>query len=112
MTGTYVKTLRTFAGLCGREVMKNVVFATTMWDILPSGKACERQAELKDYWLKDLVKEGGKVEISRGNDIESAWQIINHVLKQTPCASLQGPIAAVAAAQRRGLFSRVFGKKS
>lgn len=110
MTGTCVETLRTFARLCGREVMKNVVFATTMWDVLSSEKAHKRQAELKDYWLKDLVKAGGKVEISRGND-KSAWQIINHLLKQTPCVPLQGPTAAVAAA-KRGFFSRVLGKKS
>ncbi|KZP32035.1 hypothetical protein FIBSPDRAFT_849001 [Athelia psychrophila] len=107
MTGTHVKTLGTFAGLCGPEVMKNVIIATTMWEAgVPEERAQERLSELIQDWFCDLIEKGGKVEIFRQN-LTSAWQIINYILKQTPCAPLQGVAAA-----KRGFFSRVFGRKN
>ncbi|KZP31984.1 hypothetical protein FIBSPDRAFT_812968 [Athelia psychrophila] len=106
MTGTYVNTLRTFVGLCGPEVMKNVIVATTMWELgLSEEKAQQRLSELKQHWFCDLILEGGKVEVFR-RDGTSAWDIIDYLLKQTPCAPLQEVAAA-----KRGFFNQMFARK-
>lgn len=80
ITGTGKTNLRIFASLCGRDVRKNVVVATTMWDAgISEARAQGRLSELKG----DLVKEGCVVEIFRKDD-ESASRILNQILDQQP----------------------------
>lgn len=83
-SGTYTRNHRLFANLCGHEVMKNVVVATTMWGAgVSEAKGQMRLKELKEGWSK----EGCAVKTVK-TDGESAWEIINHVLDLPPCPRL------------------------
>ncbi|KZP14637.1 hypothetical protein FIBSPDRAFT_833806 [Athelia psychrophila] len=86
MTGTDIEKTRKFASLCGHEVMKNIVVATTMWgDGVSEEIGQMRQTELKKDWL---IGEGCAVEMFE-KDAESAWRIINQVLDLPPCPRLR-----------------------
>ena len=70
-----------FAELTGPKSAKNVVFATTMWDILGSkinsGKKRE-QGLIEEYW-KAMIHRGATVERFL-NDSDSAWSIVNNIV--------------------------------
>jgi chromosome condensin MukBEF ATPase and DNA-binding subunit MukB len=78
MTGSVLKNLRVFTGLCGQEAMPNVILATTMWSKVDEAEGKEREDELKEDFWKDMVADGCKTERFLGTH-ESAWHVIgNH----------------------------------
>ena len=87
MSGSLLKNLRIFEGICGMEVMKNVIIATTMWKITPEPTAWRRHEELKTVWFSDIVERGCKLEVFRDSR-DSAWAIINSILNIDPCPPL------------------------
>ena len=62
MTGSLLKNLRMFIGLCGQKAMPNVVIATTMWGEVKTEHGERREKELKDTFWKDLLDKGCRVE--------------------------------------------------
>ena len=76
------KSLRMFADLTSRGCPKNVVLATTMWDILGPkiDVGYERQERLKKYW-EDINHRDANVERFL-NDSGSAWSIVDNLAKK------------------------------
>ena len=74
-----------FRSLCGSETYKNVVVLTTFWDQLPSAQEGEkREAELRSKFFKDLVAGGARFMRHDCTQIESAKQVLAHVLTLAP----------------------------
>ncbi|KPM46151.1 hypothetical protein AK830_g256 [Neonectria ditissima] len=80
MQGSARTNLVTFRQLCGKDALKKVILATTMWDKLPLKEGEKRERELKerqDFWGWMLEK--GSSCHRYHNTAESARQIV-HVL--------------------------------
>ncbi|KAK0614021.1 P-loop containing nucleoside triphosphate hydrolase protein [Immersiella caudata] len=88
--GSGTKNIHMFRELCGQSGLSSVVLATTMWDALPQDKAVERETELKtkeEFW-GGLVSHGCEVR-RQDNGVESATEILRHILKQRRPITLQ-----------------------
>jgi hypothetical protein len=80
MTGTPLKNLRMFQELCGRDALRNIILATTMWVDVEEQVGLQRQKELeKNYW-KGMISQGSKA-FRFLNTPESAWAILDHFLR-------------------------------
>jgi hypothetical protein len=67
--------------LCGDQAMKNVVLATTMWDKAYASETVETYIQWeKELWKTMLTH--GALTARFAHSPESAWEIINTVLKQ------------------------------
>lgn len=87
MSGSLLKGLNVFLGLCGMDVMRNVIIVTTMWGKIPQPIAQKQQRELETRWFKEILDHGGRLE-SFKNNADSAWEIINLVLGLKPSQPL------------------------
>ena len=81
MGSTPHRNLRVFAELTGPGSAKNVVLATTMWDILGpmADIGNKREQHLKDEYWNIMIYHGAAVRRFL-NDPNSAWNIINDFL--------------------------------
>jgi hypothetical protein len=81
MGSTPHRNLRVFAELTGPESARNVVLATTMWDILglSSDVGNNREERLKKEYWNVMIHHGATVHRFL-NDSDSAWEIINNFL--------------------------------
>ena len=80
MFGTARKNLEMFRKLCGDEALGNVVLGTTKWGDVSLEKGQQREQQLgSDYWKEMLQR--GSVIMRVLADSASAWEIINHILK-------------------------------
>ena len=78
--GTARKNLEMFRKLCGDEALGNVVLGTTKWGDVSLEKGQRREQQLRsDYWKEMLQR--GSVIMRVLADSASAWEIINHILK-------------------------------
>ena len=75
--------LRMFAELTGPKSAKNVVLATTLWDILGlvPDVGNRREQRLKDEYWNIMIHHGATVQRFL-NDSDSAWNIINDFLNR------------------------------
>ena len=80
MFGTIHENLDMFRKLCGDEALRNVVLGTTKWDEVKPDKGQQREQGLKDIHWKEML-ERGSVIIRVHADSASAWEIVNHILK-------------------------------
>ncbi|KZP06260.1 kinase-like protein [Athelia psychrophila] len=88
MSGSLIRQLEILQGLCGMDVMKNVVVTTTMWEAgVSEPTAHRRQNELQTTWLNGMIEKGCKLEEFRGTK-DSAWKSIDYLLNQKPCPPL------------------------
>ena len=88
MAGTPHRNLRMFGELCGDQAVKKVVLVTTMWDkALAPGMEKHRQTflqreqELIDHYWKVMIDHGAS-PARFSNSVDSAWKIIDIILKQ------------------------------
>ena len=68
--------------------MKKTVLVTTNWDSGTGDVLHRRESELKEKYWEAIIQKGGKVQRFLRNR-ESAWDIINNLLK---CADLGVPL--------------------
>ena len=81
MAGTPHRNLRMFGELCGDQAVKKVVLVTTMWDNVEQDKGERREKELfANYW-KTMTNLGASTARFY-NSVDSAWSIVDIVLKQ------------------------------
>jgi len=83
MGGTPHRNLRMFGELCGDQAVRKVVLVTTMWD---KGKRDprtynQREKELFDNYWKTMIRYGASTA-RFSNSADSAWEIIDPILKQ------------------------------
>ena len=80
MAGTVRKNLEMFKKLCGDEALRNVVLGTTKWDEVNLEVGQQREQELKDIHWKEMLQQGSVIMRVHA-DSASAWEIVNHILK-------------------------------
>ena len=87
MSGSPHRNLRMFGELCGDQAVKKVVLVTTMWDRVKKDPAKnqdthnQRENQLFDNYWKTM-RDHGASTARFSNSAESAWQIIDTILKQ------------------------------
>jgi len=85
--GPSLKNLRMMKKLCGVNSLRNVVLATTMWELVPAGEGWRREAELKQDFWKDMIDGGATVKriaTATGND---ARALVKSLLKNRPIST-------------------------
>ncbi|TDL17135.1 hypothetical protein BD410DRAFT_843838 [Rickenella mellea] len=87
MTGSIYKNLRMFASMCGDDAVRNTILATTMWKDDPSGRYSLREEALRSKYWKPLIDHGSETARFR-RTFESAWEVIDHILKRGPTCLL------------------------
>ena len=81
MAGTPHRSFRTFGELCGDQAVKNVVLVTTMWDKVQRDTGVRRENELFENYWKTMINYGASTA-RFSNSADSAWKIIDPILKQ------------------------------
>ena len=81
MAGSPHRNLRMFGELCGDQAVKKVVLVTTMWDKVQHDTGIRREKELIENYWKTMVNYGASTARS-SNSTESAWKIVDIILKQ------------------------------
>ena len=76
------RNLTMFKLLCGRECLRSVVLASTMWDKVDPQEGMNRQQELvsTDAFWGDMVKAGSRV-MTHDNTADSAFMIIDSIVR-------------------------------
>ncbi|PSN64131.1 P-loop containing nucleoside triphosphate hydrolase protein [Corynespora cassiicola Philippines] len=87
MSGSSIKSVRTFEKLCGRDSFRHVTLATSMWDHLDDSNqmiASEREHSLQSNpeFFGNLMREGAEMMRFYGNK-KSAEEVIERVLGRT-----------------------------
>ena len=80
MFGTIRENLEMFRKLCGDEALRNVVLGTTKWDEVDLEVGQQREQVLKDIHWKEMLQQGSVIMRVHA-DSASAWEIVNHILK-------------------------------
>ena len=81
MAGNFNRNSRMLGKLCGDRVVNKVAFVTTMWDKGNEEKYKSRERDLLQNYWKKMIEHG--VSTDRfSNTLESAWRIIDTILKQ------------------------------
>ena len=88
MTVVPHRNLRMFGELCGDQAVKKVILVTTMWDkaLAPGMEKLQqtfpkRERELIDSYWKIMIDHGASFA-RFSNSVDSAWKIIDIILKQ------------------------------
>ena len=83
MAGTPHRNLRMFGELCGDQAVKKVVLVTTMWDKAKTDPKTQnlREKELFDNYWNTMIHYGASTARFLNSE-DSAWQIIDPILKQ------------------------------
>ena len=76
------RNLDMFRKLGGDEALKNVVLGTTKWDQVKLEVGQRREIELRDRFWKEMIQYGSVIMRVKA-DSASAWEIINHILKNS-----------------------------
>ena len=79
MQGTNPKNLRMFKKLVGDSSLKNVVLATTMWDLVTPEDGEAREADLKARYWDQLVRFG--MQVRRLDRAGANWSIVDELMK-------------------------------
>jgi hypothetical protein len=80
MAGTPLKNLHMFANLCGDDASKNVILATTMWELVSGDEGDRRQKQLEGKYWKGMLENGSTVARLQPNTFDSAWNIVNVIV--------------------------------
>ena len=80
MSETVHQNFEMFRKLCGDEALRNVVLGTTKWDEVNFEVGQQREQVLKDIHWKEMLQRGSVIMRVLA-DSASAWEIINHILK-------------------------------
>lgn len=82
MQGSARKNIMMFKKLCGDDALKNVILATTMWDLVDEdvGAAREKQLiETKEFW--GYMASKGSKTYRHDNTHQSAMELIGHFVE-------------------------------
>ena len=82
--GSAVRALRAFKKMCGEEVFKGIIVATTMWDKVTTdelAKAEVRHEDLQAKILQDVIRGGGKLVRLSAVEIDAA-RILQHIVSK------------------------------
>lgn len=77
MQGSAMKNLHMFKKLCGHDATKNVVLATTMWEMVSPEDGERREQELmrtSEFW-GEMILRGAQVKRHQ-NTADSAWHLV------------------------------------
>ncbi|KAI1498125.1 P-loop containing nucleoside triphosphate hydrolase protein [Biscogniauxia marginata] len=77
------KNLKMFQELTGKDNLKNVVLATSMWDKVEEAQGLAREQELKDQFWKIMIAYKAKA-VRYGGTPESAQQIAQMIMENAP----------------------------
>jgi len=77
MSGSSRKNYLMFGKLCGDEAARNIVLATSKWDMVKSDLGEDRERQLAVFW-QDLIHHGSRMARFSGTH-ESAWRIIDSI---------------------------------
>ena len=80
MHSTALKDLSMFVNICGDEALRNVVLGTTKWDNVVLEEGQGREQDLRGMFWRKMVHQGSVIMRVHA-DSSSAWEIINHILK-------------------------------
>jgi hypothetical protein len=69
-----------FANLCGDNATKNVILATTMWDLAQGDEGDRRQNQQEEKYWKGMLENGSTVARFQPNTFDSAWNIANVIV--------------------------------
>lgn len=87
MKGTALRNLRMFRQLCGEEFLKekNVMLATTFWDLVGQDVGIARENELleTDSFFKDMKQQGCEV-VRMSQSREENIEMLSHIKAQRP----------------------------
>ncbi|KAI9675987.1 MAG: hypothetical protein M1822_008373 [Bathelium mastoideum] len=86
MEGSALRNFKMFRQLCGNDPLKNIVLATTFWEIGDEQKSLDREKELstrEDFW-GDMLAKGSAIK--RVKDRNSALDIVSGLLGKSPKA--------------------------
>lgn len=78
MGGTPLKNLRNFEELCGKNMLRNIVLTTTMWDNVDQDTGNTRERDLEFFW-KGMITRGSTIRRFEGTR-DSAFQVIRPLL--------------------------------
>jgi hypothetical protein len=88
MAGTPYRNLRMFGELCGDQAVRKVVLVTTMWDKALASASdkqrktlFEREQELSESYWRTMMDHGASTARFL-NSVDSAWKILDIILKQ------------------------------
>ena len=84
MQGSAKKNLLMFKKLCGKNALKNVILATTMWDRVPEAEAVRRESQLvetPEFWGW-MTSQGSKV-LRHNNTADSAMRIVEEFVSKS-----------------------------
>ena len=81
MTVTPHRNLRMLGELCGDQALKKVVLVTTMWDKVQQDTGVRREKQLFERYWKTMIDRGATTA-RFSNSADSAWKIIDLILKQ------------------------------
>ena len=81
MAGSPHRNLRTFGELCGDQAVKKVVLVTTMWDKVQQDTGVRREKELFENYWRTMINYGASTA-RFSNSADSAWKIVDIILKQ------------------------------
>jgi hypothetical protein len=76
MAGTPLRNLSMFDKLCGRDALRNVILATTMWSDVEEQIALVREEDLRTQYWRSMIILGSRMA-RFGYTHESAWDIVN-----------------------------------
>lgn len=82
--GSAVRALSAFKKMCGEEVFKGIIVATTMWDKVTAdelAKAEVRHEELQAKIRQDVIRGGGKLVRLSAVEIDAA-RILQHIVSK------------------------------
>ena len=82
-TGIAGRNFKMFRELCGDSTLRNVVLVTNMWGEVPQEDGEEREEELVTNFFKPVLDKGAQIA-RHYNTIESAHEIIQHIIKNRP----------------------------
>lgn len=82
MTGSILTNLRMFRRLCGDDNLRNVILATTKWEITPKNDAILRERDLcSDQGFWDLMIKHGSMVRRFANTEASARSLVEELLR-------------------------------
>ena len=82
-TGMAGRNFKMFRELCGDSTLRNVVLVTNMWGKVAQEDGEEREEELVTDFFKPVLDKGAQIA-RYYNTIESAHEIIRHIIRNRP----------------------------
>ena len=78
MSGSILRNLNVFEGICGADFSRRIILVTTMWAHVVGEVGYQRELKLReDYW-KDVIGAGGTTARFQ-RTFESAWTILKNI---------------------------------